>query len=328
MITIHITPDDLVNIRFAYRPLLEIPFSYHVLSNPTFHAPFRRWVEEARRALYDVELPYLHALVTIDGCYIPDFLCPTPTVTNANIEDDFEELLATPDALIRENIQALIQIDGDSAIRQYFIAHPRDAMQALIEELRLYWQHALESNWSRMMTVLEGDILYRGRLLAMDGPCSLFEDLHPTVKYHDHCLKINRFCQRVHAPYETSLRGEGIQLVPSIFNIKCMWQVVPGWRSMLSYPTRGAGLWFPRPPTKSLELALGAARAQTLQLLATPATTGEVAYKARLSSATASQHLKRLTQAGLAEPHRSGKRVYYQLTHRGEELIGLFDRID
>ena len=32
-------------------------------------------------------------------------------------------------------------------------------------------------------------------------------------------------------------------------------------------------------------------------------------------------------KAGLVEPHRSGIRVYYHLTRRGEELIALFERI-
>jgi DNA-binding MarR family transcriptional regulator len=59
----------------------------------------------------------------------------------------------------------------------------------------------------------------------------------------------------------------------------------------------------------------------------TPATTGEIARQLGLTSGAVSQQLERLKQAGLVEPHRTGKRVYYQLTRRGEELIGLFERI-
>jgi predicted transcriptional regulator len=34
--------------------------------------------------------------------------------------------------------------------------------------------------------------------------------------------------------------------------------------------------------------------------------------------------LSRLVQAGLTEPQRSGQRVYYHLTRRGEKLLALF----
>src|SRR5262245_3027162 len=106
MITIHVSSDDLVKMRFAYRPLLEIPLSYRVLINPDFQFPFYRWVEETRRVLHDTELPYLSALVTDHG-YIPDFLTPTPRGKQSEVEDDFETLLATPDDVIREGILML-----------------------------------------------------------------------------------------------------------------------------------------------------------------------------------------------------------------------------
>jgi Mn-dependent DtxR family transcriptional regulator len=63
-----------------------------------------------------------------------------------------------------------------------------------------------------------------------------------------------------------------------------------------------------------------------LQTLKTPANTGDLAKKLAISAGTASQHLHRLTRAGLVEPHRIGKHVFYHLTRRGEALIALFDR--
>src|SRR5215813_8983207 len=103
MITIHVTPDDLVKMRFAYRPLLEIPLSYRVLVNPEFQSPYYRWTDEAFRALNELELPYLNALVTGHG-YIPDFLTPTPSSKRADIEADLGELLLTPDEIIQEGM--------------------------------------------------------------------------------------------------------------------------------------------------------------------------------------------------------------------------------
>ncbi len=44
-----------------------------------------------------------------------------------------------------------------------------------------------------------------------------------------------------------------------------------------------------------------------------------------LTAGAVSQHLGRLKEAGLVEPLRQGRRVFYRLTSRGEQLVGLFD---
>jgi len=97
---------------------------------------------------------------------------------------------------------------------------------------------------------------------------------------------------------------------------------------MIIYRARGLGLWQQEEPDRnpSLEIALGAGRARVLQLLTTPANTGEIARKLHITAGAASQHLSRLNDAGLVEPYRSGRRVYYHLTDRGAQLLLLFDR--
>jgi DNA-binding transcriptional ArsR family regulator len=96
---------------------------------------------------------------------------------------------------------------------------------------------------------------------------------------------------------------------------------------MICYTPRGTGLWWRKPDTTaihSLELTIGEARAHILQSLEIPASTGEVAHALRVTSGAVSQHLSLLNKAGLVENRRSGKRVYYSLTERGEELLKLF----
>jgi DNA-binding transcriptional ArsR family regulator len=328
MITIQMTPDDLIGMRFAYRPLLDICLSYRVLINPEFQSPYHHWLDEVQPALYDVDLPYLQALVTPKG-YIPDFITPIPTTNLIDFHDELKTVLATPDSVIQENIKNLIEDDGDSEMRRFFLAHPRDAIRCLVSDMEIYWQRALAHYWPRMISMIEGDVLYHGRVLALDGPGNLFEDLHPSIEYKQNLLQIRPTCRHMHQPFEATLRGDGIQLVPNVFG-GCgrMYQVAPYQRFMLAYRIRGASLWHgqSQPSNRSLEQALGTIRARVLQVLATPANTGELAHKLQLSAGAVSQHLKRLTQAGLVEPHRSGKRVFYQLTRRGAELLALFDR--
>jgi hypothetical protein len=328
MPVLHVKPDDLTRLRFAYRPILEIPFSYQVLMNPEYQSPHIRWVEDTRHALYHAELPYLAALIPVRG-YIPDFLTPTPLTNGGDIEDDLQALLATPDDLIHRNVRELIKYDGESEMRRFYLAHTREALQHLIEDLRLYWRRALQPTWSQMVTILEGDILYRGRLLALNGPESLLPDLHPSISYHDGEVHLVSNYEYKHCVQTVELAGDGIQLVPTIFTPSGRrLQLPPDWHPRIAYGARGVGLYNRETHTsKPLELALGTGRAQLLQGLCIPATTSEMAHRLSLTSGAVSQQLDRLKRAGLVESHRSGKRVYYQLTQRGKELIALFERI-
>jgi DNA-binding transcriptional ArsR family regulator len=328
MITIQTTTADLAKMRFAYHPLMEVVLSYRVLTNPAFQAPHGRWLDEVYRTLQDTDLPFLRALVPPMG-YIPDFLTFTPLTNRVNIEDDLAEILATPDDIIQSNVLELIKEEGDSEIRRFFVVHPREAVWCLVEEIRMYWQHTLAHYWQPMMTILESDVLYRARLLALNGADHLFADLHSTVSYERNQIQIQPCCQYLDRDVELDLAGNGLQLVPTIFR-GCgrMFQVTPEWKPLLAYGVRGTGgIWNQKPPSQSLELALGTGRARILEALKSPASTGEIAHKVGVSSGAVSQVLSRLAKAGLVEAHRNGKRVYYHLTRRGEELIALFERI-
>jgi hypothetical protein len=329
MTTIRLTPDDLLKLRFAYRPLLEIPLSYRVLINPEFHSPHRRWVEQAYQALYDMDFPYLDALVSPRG-YIPDFLCPTPLVNGMSIEDDIEHVLATPDEVVQKYVQWLIQDIGASEQRLLFLTNPRDSICCLAEEMRLYWRRVLSDSWSQMTAILEGDILYRARTMALDGLDALLPDLHPSITYQPGEIHLGPVPSPSCCAVEVNLPGEGVQFVPTIFNVSGrMWKATPEWRPMIGYTALGVGLHYCQTrASRPLELALGAGRARVLQGLRAPATTGEMAHRLSLTAGAISQQLDRLKRAGLVEAHRSGKRVYYRLTRRGEELLELFERMN
>ena len=72
-------------------------------------------------------------------------------------------------------------------------------------------------------------------------------------------------------------------------------------------------------------VALGDSRASVLKsLLPVPTTTAELARQLDLAPAAVSAHLSRLKDAGLVEPHRNGKRVYYRLSCAGTSLLRIF----
>ena len=328
-IKIHVTANDLLETRFAYSPLVELSSSYLVLVTPSYHGLYHRWVDEALRALHGVELPYMDALILPHthrpkGNYIPDFLTPTPAIVQLNLEPELEQLLNMPDEIIHTCIHRLIQIAGETEIRLFFLTYTREAIYCLVEELRLYWRRTLESHWNRLTSILDGDVLYHARRLAVEGPEEMLRSMHPKLTFQDGVIELLK-----NRDEEFYLQGSGLQLVPSIFGGNMLsYQVVPEWQPMLIYSPRGLGLWQQsvKERNHSLELALGEGRARVLQTLAIPSNTGEIAKRLDISAGAASQHLSRLQQAGLVEPNRSGRRVYYRLTDRGAQLLTLFDR--
>lgn len=327
MIQLEFSPQDVLATRFAYSPLVELIVSYRLLKRPELQSHYRRWLDVTLPALNDIELPYLDALAASHH-YIPDFVTPTPITTSYTIEDEIEQLLDLPTELIRRDIEQLIRLCGDTEIRQQFLIYPREMLQCLADDLRLYWQRALEPHWSQLTSVLEGDILYRARQLAIEGAVTVFSDLHPVLSYDKDSLWLDKpNSQRLHGNY-FNIVGRGLQLVPTTFmEDHLMWQTNPDWSPMLIYSARGIGQWEQQIPQKnqSLELLIGEGRASVLQALIKPASTSEIAHRLELTAGAVSQHLDRLHRTGLVEPHRSGKRVYYHLTRRGMQLLTLFD---
>jgi len=212
-------------------------------------------------------------------------------------------------------------------MRQMFLDHPRESLECLIEEQRFYWQQALEPHWPQLASILENDVLFRARALANYGIDAMFTDLSDRVDYHHGEIHIQKEC-KPHYPPTFQLQGAGVQLVPSVF-AACggMWQVVPEYLPMVIYQTRGLGLW-KRPldsePDDALQLTLGTSRARLLQLLIEPAHTNDLALRLNLTAGAVSQQLGRLSQAGLIDSYRSGSKVLYRLSTRGERLLDVF----
>jgi DNA-binding transcriptional ArsR family regulator len=197
-----------------------------------------------------------------------------------------------------------------------------------VDTLRRYHDLAIAPYWPRIREHLEGDTIKRGQALAIGGVEALLSGLSPKTSYSGGVLELDK-------PYEMVIEpaGRGITLVPCVF----VWPrvevlVQPGYRPTLAYGPRGvASLWTsssPAPNGTALEAALGAGRASVLVGVISPRTTTELARQHRVSPAAVSAHLSRLKAAGLVEPHRSGKRVYYRLSCAGESLLEIFGELE
>src|ERR687889_2934247 len=328
MITIKLSPEDLSRVRFAFSPLWETVASFRVLLDPGRHALHLPWVEQTRGKLGKLDLAPLYALVRSDG-YIPDFLAPPPTTPLPAFEEEMVHLRETPATTVVREVEYLkasgegVGPDRENLLTPY-LTNPVASLERLAASLLRYHDVAIAPHWPRLRVLLEGDVLKRAQALAFGGPEALFDDLHPTVRYRDGLLEVEK-------PFQIEgvvPGGRGILLVPSAFAWPRLYAIIEEpWQPSLIYTPRGAAkLWVSsRSDVEgALVEALGFGRASVLKGLAIPHTTTELARQLGVSQGTTSEHLSRLRKAGLAEPHRSGRSVFYRLSREGEQLLGLF----
>ncbi len=327
MIHIHFANHTHINVRFAFSPLLETTLSYFRLQYTEHSAIYAPWIDETQRALHGVELAFMDALI-LPRHYMADFLTPTPTTPRMDFEAELQAVLQTPPDIVRASVQEVIEHGGESDIRNYFLAYPSDALYCLVEEMRVYWQRTVAPHWSRMLPVLENDVLYRARLLAIEGTESVLHSLDNRIHYAPGVLSLDKkYKDGAYDNYEVQTTDSLLYLIPSVFSFNSLsWQVVEPWHPALYYGTRGSGLWYsvPQANNAALEITLGEARARIFIALADPTSTSELARKLHLTDGAVSQQLTLLRQAGLIESQRSGYRVYHRLSQRGTQLMALF----
>lgn len=327
MINIHLPPEDIVNIRFAYSPLVELVIGYRMLRHPAkLGVGFAEWTQKISVDLQGVEFPYIDAVMTSD--YIADFLLRTPLTSERQIGNELQRVRETPEDHIRMNMVYITHLAPLTPIRQLFLDAPSVAMEGLIQELTVFWEHSLADHWHQMIPVLDNEILHRARVFAIRGAEASLNEIARNTRFKAGVLQL----EKVPSPTEGKehfLQGEGIQLVPSLFKTQSSSHIRGTDRAMLLYPAYGIGTLqndSPSTPVKeSLMLLMGERKTDILTALTHPQSTQELARNLHLSASAISQHLQRLHEAGVVESYRSGYYVFYRLSTRGEKLLELFD---
>ena len=337
MITIPLSTEDLTKVRLAPSPLWETVSSFGELLHHRRHTVHAPWAARARRVLPGTDLSALVAAMCMAG-RCPDFVTPPPEASVATFSEELERLRATPAEVVHEDVEAFVRVEKvqfgsltpeKAHLLEIYLIDPEGSLQRLVDTLRRYHDLAIAPYWPRMRELLEGDTIKRGQALALGGVEAVLSGLHPKVSYSGRVLKLEK-------PHEVVIEpaGRGITLVPCVFAWGGVALLVqPGYRPTLAYGPRGvANLWSsssPAPNGTALESAVGTGRASVLKgLLLVPTTTTELAHQLHLSPAAVSSHLSRLKNAGLVEPHRSGRRVYYRLSYAGESLLGIFGELE
>ncbi|MFD7029245.1 MarR family transcriptional regulator [Streptomyces sp. NPDC059917] len=324
MISFVLGVEDLADTRFALSPLHESVVSLRVLQDPglsALHLPWRRSVL-ARLGALDTDL--LMSLVSPRRT-LPDFLTPRPTSFAPTFAEELAAVRRTSPRTVRRDLLAAHAPDPLPAPLRAAAAPDDAPVTALRDDLcallRQYWEIAVEPIWPQLRLLLEADMTYRARRLAIGGARSLFADMHPNLRWHGGALHIDRMI----GEHRVTASGQGLLLLPSAFAHKPAPPVSPDEPPVLSYPSRGlATLWTaaPAPAPAALAELLGATKARLLALLDEPLATVEIARRLRVTPSAVSQQLRVLHATGLLVRARDGRQVLYRRSPLGDRLLG------
>lgn len=324
MISYELGVEDLADTRFAISPLHETVLSLRVLRDPGLSAVHLPWRRSVLGRLDGLDTGLLMSLVAVRRT-LPDFLTPRPVCFEPAFEDELAAVGRTDPATVRRDLLATHAPDPlPDALRAAEATDDASVLglrDELCDLLRRYWEVAVEPMWPRMRLLLEADMTYRARQLAVGGARLLFADMHPNLRWHDGVLHISRMVGRYHA----RASGRGLLLVPSVFAHKPAPPVGADEAPMMSYPSRGlATLWAPAPlpDASALVSLLGASRTRLLGLLDAPLPTVEIARRTGVTPSAVSQHLRVLYATGLVTRARDGRHVLYRRSLLGDQLTG------
>lgn len=323
MISFVLGVEDLADTRFALSPVHETLLSLRVLQDPglsVIHLPWRRSVL-GKVGMLDTRL-----LMSLVSCRrtIPDFLTPQPTSFAPTFEEQLAVVRQASPARVRHDLLTAHAPDPlPAALHDATDAHDACVVRlrdAICELLRQYWEVAIEPMWRQMRLLLEADMTYRARQLAVGGVRLLFADMHPNLRWHNGVLHIDKMISR----HRVDASGRGLLLLPSVFAHKPAPPVGPEVAPRLVYPSRGVATLWAVPSTAdvtALASLLGAPRARLLTLLEEPLATVEIARRLRVTPSAVSQHLRVLHATGLVTRARDGRLVLYRRSHLGDQLV-------
>lgn len=342
MFRIRLDAEQLTRSRFAVSPLLLAMSSLMALVVPARLPDARPWIRIARERLAKAKLGEDFALLTElvgkESWYIPDFLYPIPATAAPSIEDElatiagacperiaFELQLAFDGEPVRTRAIATEAVDKlRPPMPQSIAAALRDGeatfAKRLASALDQYWNVALAPDWPLIQTVLEEDLLVRGRSLATEGAAQLFADLHPALSWDGEVLTLE-------SPHEVDLttNENGLVFVPCVFTGSRPFVCIESLdRVLLGYRARGsAKIWNGTAAPERRGSLLGDRRTQLLEDLDIPRAASHLAARQLLAPPTVSYHLGLLHRAGLVRRRRVGKQIFYERTPAAETLLGL-----
>ncbi|MEU7602803.1 winged helix-turn-helix domain-containing protein [Streptomyces sp. NPDC040724] len=325
MLRIHFTGVDLARVRMAGRPdaLWETILSFHRLRDRRDARLFGEWRTETRSRL-NSETRTLGMLIPSRG-YFPDFL--TPVEGQYGWDVGLDALRGIRPERMRHELKLLAAGAAMTPRLREFMDGGAKHLPRLMGELRAYHRAAVEPYWTHIQAQIEAERAARGRALLDGGADELLASLPPMLRWRAPVLECDYPVDR-----DVRLRGRGLLLQPSFF---CRRTAVtlhdPELPPVLVYPAAAqlasapAGGEAARPVEEQRQRTLGKlvghTRSVVLRAIGDGATTSELARRAGVSLASASQHACVMREAGLVTTLRRGNAVLHTVTPLGAALL-------
>jgi DNA-binding transcriptional ArsR family regulator len=323
MIEIVMANADLARVRFAHSPVTELVVSSRVLHNPGSDCMYGTWRSAVRGQLGGLRLELLTALAAT-GRLVPDFLVSPKTEPWGVLADELDAIAATPPAVVRADLEELRDGQPLPTVLRPLYDDPATHLPVVVEEMRRYWQVAVEPVWQRLRALSMADLAYRMERFADGGIARVFGDLHPDVAFGEDRLQIDKPKHNSHR-HSLDLAGTGIVLVPCGFTWPTLIVGCCGFHQpvLISPPRAVAELWTESRAEQPdpLNALMGRTRATLLTTLDLPRTTSQLAAQLHLSPAAVSEHLKILKDTALVSARRRGRLVLYQRTPAATGLL-------
>ncbi|KRC59339.1 ArsR family transcriptional regulator [Agromyces sp. Root81] len=305
---------DVAAVRFGISPLCELGLSLRAIGDPSRFPLQLPWLRRTEAARADLDAEALRWLID-DRLWTPDFLNPRPESPLTRLDDEFEQLLATPSETF---IGDLVAVHG--YVPPVFEGSPRVAIRRIVRALRELWDASFAPYWPRMRAVLEADVVHRGRQIAQSGLSTMLNDISSTVDYEGGVVSV-----RLKDPADRvqPIDGLGLTLVPTMFTRRGSAPIGDG-PPMIMYPARGQGaLWENERVANPAAIAaiLGETRASLLSALGDPASSTELGVRFGVTPSAVNQHLRALRDAGLLVSTRYGHSVLYLRSELGSALL-------
>jgi DNA-binding transcriptional ArsR family regulator len=309
VLRIHFTGEDLARLRLAARPdaLWETVLSFHRLRDRRGGRVYGQWRTEARTRLGGGAREARRTLASVvpERGYFPDFLTPAEGVRGW--DEGLAAVRATPDSRVAVEVALM-----GGKLKE---APP---LGTLVDALGDYHRAAVAPYWPHLHARVEADRAARGRALLDGGADALLASLPPVLRWRDPVLEADYPVTR-----EVHLEGRGLRLQPSFF---CQGAPVvlydPQLPPVLVYPVAHTPAAAPSTVASPyLGRLVGHTRSVVLRAIDHGCTTSELARRAGVSLASASQHASVLREAGLVVTLRNGSAVLHSLTPLGAALL-------
>ncbi|MFG2596586.1 ArsR/SmtB family transcription factor [Streptomyces sp. NPDC048462] len=325
MLRIEFGTEDLTRLRLAesVHPLWETALSLQLLQNRHGALVFDSWRRKARADLDDEGLTgTVAALMRIcpHAEYFPDFL--TPRTDDNGLEAGLDTVLSTPREQLGRELGRLYPDRRMPASVRRLAEGDLTALHWLGEALRRFHSVAVAPYQDAIRAEVCADLPHRSQAALASGAEGLLASYRPELIRRDGALEC-----AYPIDWELPLGGRPLNLIPSFFCTR--WPVTPADPELppvLVLPLAPAPGWLDRSrplsgTLDSLGRLLGHTRAQVLDVLDRPMSTGGIAAELFLAPASASRHTAVLREAGLISSHRRRHQVLHRRTSLGEALL-------